>query len=211
MDLLCVLTAVVVLFFFCAALTLKARVPAALAPLTALSIVVAVLTLAGMAGVLYPAAWALYLLGVVACVGAFWPRKGRKPDWKALFTPGSMFFWGMTVVFAVYFSIRQPMATGFDELNLWATAVKVTKVDNSLYATATLGTPWAVTQNPGLPLLSYFFQFLGSYADWKIYLAYDALYFACFAAVLGRWPPCCGAPPSSLPSTTTRSIWPIPT
>lgn len=188
MDLLCVLTAVVVLFFFCAALTLKARVPAALAPLTALSIVVAVLTLAGMAGVLYPAAWALYLLGVVACVGAFWPRKGRKPDWKALFTPGSMFFWGMTVVFAVYFSIRQPMATGFDELNLWATAVKVTKVDNSLYATATLGTPWAVTQNPGLPLLSYFFQFLGSYADWKIYLAYDALYFACFAAVLGALP-----------------------
>ena len=66
MDLLCVLTAVVVLFFFCAALTLKARVPAALAPLTALSIVVAVLTLAGMAGVLYLAAWALYLLGVVA-------------------------------------------------------------------------------------------------------------------------------------------------
>lgn len=188
MDLLCVLTAVVVLFFFCAALTLKARVPAALAPLTALSIVVAVLTLAGMAGVLYPAAWALYLLGVVACVGAFWPRKGRKPDWKALFTPGSMFFWGMTVVFAIYFSIRQPMATGFDELNLWATAVKVTKVDNSLYATATLGTPWAVTQNPGLPLLSYFFQFLGSYADWKIYLAYDALYFACFAAVLGALP-----------------------
>ena len=35
MDLLCVLTAVVVLFFFCAALTLKARVPAALAPFTA--------------------------------------------------------------------------------------------------------------------------------------------------------------------------------
>ena len=61
-------------------------------------------------------------------------------------------------------------------------------MDNSLYSTATLGTPWAVTQNPGLPLISYFFQFFGSYADWKIYLAYDALYFACFAAVLSALP-----------------------
>lgn len=188
MELLCVLTEVVILFLFCAALTRKARVPAALAPLTALSLLAAVFTLAGMAGVLYPVAWAVYALCVAGGLWAFWPRKNRPVRWRELFTPGSVFFWGMTVAFAVYFSIRQPMATGFDELNLWATAVKVTKVDNSLYSTATLGTPWAVTQNPGLPLISYFFQFLGSYADWKIYLAYDALYFACFAAVLGALP-----------------------
>ena len=188
MELLCVLAAVAALFLLCAALTLKARVPAGIAPLTALSAIAAVLTLAGMAGVLYPATWAVYALCVAGGVWAFWPRKGQTPDWKALFTPGSVVFWGMTLAFAVYFFIRQPLATGFDELNLWATAVKVTKVDNSLYSTATLGTPWAVTQNPGLPLVSYFFQFFGSYADWKIYLAYDALYFACFAAVLSALP-----------------------
>lgn len=188
MELLCVLAAVAALFLLCAALTLKARVPAGIAPLTALSAIAAVLTLAGMAGVLYPATWAVYALCVAGGVWAFWPRKGQTPDWKALFTPGGVVFWGMTLAFAVYFFIRQPLATGFDELNLWATAVKVTKVDNSLYSTATLGTPWAVTQNPGLPLVSYFFQFFGSYADWKIYLAYDALYFACFAAVLSALP-----------------------
>ena len=188
MELLCVLAAVAALFLLCAALTLKARVPAGIAPLTALSAIAAVLTLAGMAGVLYPAAWAVYALCVAGGVWAFWPRKGQTPGWKALFTPGSVVFWGMTLAFAVYFFIRQPLATGFDELNLWATAVKVTKVDNSLYSTATLGTPWAVTQNPGLPLVSYFFQFFGSYADWKIYLAYDALYFSCFAAVLSALP-----------------------
>ncbi len=188
MELLCVLAAVAALFLLCAALTLKARVPAGIAPLTALSAIAAVLTLAGMAGVLYPAAWAVYALCVAGGVWAFWPRKGQTPGWKALFTPGSVVFWSMTLAFAVYFFIRQPLATGFDELNLWATAVKVTKVDNSLYSTATLGTPWAVTQNPGLPLVSYFFQFFGSYADWKIYLAYDALYFACFAAVLSALP-----------------------
>lgn len=188
MELLCVLAAVAALFLLCAALTLKARVPAGIAPLTALSAIAAVLTLAGMAGGLYPAAWAVYALCVAGGVWAFWPRKGQTPGWKALFTPGSVVFWGMTLAFAVYFFIRQPLATGFDELNLWATAVKVTKVDNSLYSTATLGTPWAVTQNPGLPLVSYFFQFFGSYADWKIYLAYDALYFSCFAAVLSALP-----------------------
>ena len=61
----------------------------------------------------------------------------------------------------------------------------MTKADNRLYALATLGTPWPQTQNPGLPLLSYFFQFLGHYADWKIYVAYDVLAAAVFAAVLG--------------------------
>lgn len=188
MELLCVLAAVAALFLGCAALTLKARVPASIAPLTALSAIAALFTLAGMAGVLYPAAWAVYALCLGGGVWTLWPRRGRAPGWKALFTPGSVVFWAMTLAFAVYFFIRQPLATGFDELNLWATAVKVTKVDNSLYSTATLGTPWAVTQNPGLPLLSYFFQFFGSYADWKIYLAYDALYFACFGAVLSALP-----------------------
>ena len=60
MELLCVLFAVAALFCGCAVLTLKCRVPAAVAPLTALSLIVAVLTLAAMAGVLYPAAWAVY-------------------------------------------------------------------------------------------------------------------------------------------------------
>ena len=188
MELLCVLAALLALFLLCAALTRKARVPAALAPLTALSAIVSVLTLAGMAGVLYPVTWVLYIACAAAGVWAFWPQKGQTPDGKALFTPGSVLFWSMALAFAVYFFVRQPIASGYDELSLWATAVKVTKVDNSLYSTATLGTPWAVTQNPGLPLLSYFFQFLGSYADWKTYLAYDVLYFACFAAVLGALP-----------------------
>ena len=47
MELLCVLAAVAALFCGCAVLTLKCRVPASVAPLTALSAIVAVLTLAG--------------------------------------------------------------------------------------------------------------------------------------------------------------------
>ena len=186
MELLCVLAAVAALFCGCAVLTLKCRVPASVAPLTALSAIVAVLTLAsnGRAFV-YPAAWLLYLLCLAGGVWVAASCRGSTGAAQRLFTPGSVLFWGMALAFAVYFFIRQPLATKYDELSLWATAVKVTKADNRLYALATLGTPWPQTQNPGLPLLSYFFQFLGHYADWKIYVAYDVLAAAVFAAVLG--------------------------
>ena len=140
MELLCVLAAVLALFLASAALTLQGRVPAGMAPLTVLSGSAAVFTLAGMAGVLYPAAWAVYALSVAGGLWALWPRKGRPVPWRELFTPGSVLFWGMTVAFAVYFSIRQPMANGYDELSLWATAAKITKVDNSLYSTCLLYT-----------------------------------------------------------------------
>ena len=189
MELLCVMAALAALFLGSAALTLKARMPAGLTPLVTLSCIVAVLTLAGMAGVLYPAAWAVYALCAAGGVWALLPPKEAKKRYYAqLATPGSVTFWALALAFAVYFFLRQPMATVSDEFSLWATAVKVTKVDNSLYSTATLGTPWAVTQNPGLPLLSYFFQFFGQYADWKIYLAYDVLFFAVYAAVLSVLP-----------------------
>ena len=162
MELLCVMAALAALFLGSAALTLKARIPAGLAPLVTLSCIVAVLTLAGMAGVLYPAAWAVYAL---CAAGGVWalllPKEDKRRYYAQLATPGSVTFWALALAFAVYFFVRQPMATVSDEFSLWATAVKVTKVDNSLYSTATLGTPWAVTQNPGLPLLSYFFQFFG--------------------------------------------------
>ena len=70
MELLCVLSAVLALFCGCTVLTLKCHVPASVAPLTMLSILVAVLTLAAMAGVLYPAAWVLYALCLVG--GVWW-------------------------------------------------------------------------------------------------------------------------------------------
>lgn len=167
MELLCIFAALAVLFLFCAFLTLKCNLHAALAPLTALGIAVAWLTAAGMANLLLPGTVLLWAVFAGSGVWALVPHKGQRPAYRRLVTPGAVLFWGMALAFAVYFFIRQPLATKYDELSLWATAVKVTKADNRLYALATLGTPWPQTQNPGLPLLSYFFQFLGHYADWK--------------------------------------------
>ena len=77
MELLCVMAALAALFLGSAALTLKARIPAGLAPLATLSCIVAVLTLAGMAGVLYPAAWAVYALCAAALLRAIGNARQR--------------------------------------------------------------------------------------------------------------------------------------
>ena len=76
MEIFCVMAALAALFLGSAAFTLKARVPAGLAPLVTLSCIVAVLTLAGMAGVLYPAAWAVYALcaALLRAIGNAWQR-----------------------------------------------------------------------------------------------------------------------------------------
>ena len=193
LELLCVFMALAALFLLCAFLTLKAGLHSALAPLTAIGIMVTWMTLCGVLDVLLPGMWVLCLGSAALGVWALLPlpnkKTGKLPDYRALFTPGAVLFWALCAAFAVYFAIRQPMAAKWDELNLWGTAVKVTRYNNRLYTTATLGWPWQATQNPGLSLLAYFFCFIGKYADWKIFLAYNALSFAVYAAVLGgvRW------------------------
>ena len=217
MELLCVFASMAALFLFCAFLTLRCGLHSALAPLTALSAAVLWLTLWGMAGPLLAGAWILFAAFAALGIWALWPRKGARPDYQKLASPGAVLFWGMTAAFAVYFFLRQPMATGFDELNLWATAVKVTKVDNSLYSNAVLGTPWAVTQNPGLPLLSYFFSFFGALRRLEDLpgLQRPGLCGVCRRAGRDglfphggwrcRWRRFCGACPTSSPPTTTPS------
>ena len=68
-----------------------------------LSILVAVLTLAAMAGVLYPAAWVLYALCLAGGVGCWSPAASTPARRLFFFTPGSVLFWGAALALAVYF------------------------------------------------------------------------------------------------------------
>ncbi len=186
-----ILLALAALWLLCRFLTVCCRVPAALAPLAGLSLAALWLTLAGMAGLLRPGAAVLYL----ACLagGAVSLKKSRpgsgQTALQCLITPGSTVFWALSLAFAVYFCIRQPLFADFDEFSFWGTAAKLTCINNALYTTGEIGWAWQATQNPGLIVLGYFFQVWGSFAPWKIFLAYDVLLFACFAAVIGgtRW------------------------
>lgn len=180
------------LALLCAFLTLRCRLHSALAPLAALGIISLWLTIAGMAGLLAPAVWLLLAASAALGVWALASR-GKQGGWRALFSPGAALFWALAVSFAVYFAIRQPLFSDFDEFSFWGPAAKLTCLNDSLYTTGEIGWAWQATQTPGLIVLSYFVQFLGQFAPWKVYLAYDLLLFACFAAVLGRvtwrrWP-----------------------
>ncbi len=179
---------------FCANawLTLKAKLPAALAPLCTLSTVSLVLTAAGIAGVLRPAALGLYLVFFAVGIWAL-ADHCKKDGWAAvsarLFTPGAVVFWLLTVSFTAYFAVRQPLFLDYDEFSLWGTAAKITSTQNVIYTEGSIGWPWQGTQSCGLMMLSYFVQLFGEFAAWKTYAAYNALLFACFAAVVGgiKW------------------------
>lgn len=170
------------LFGLCAFLTLKARLHSALAPLTALGITGIWFTLAGVADLLVAGGWVFYLaawgLGIFALVT-------KRSEARRLLSPGAVVFWGLAVSFAVYFSVRQPMFHNFDEFSFWGPAAQMTSTTNHLYTICEYGTPWQATQNCGLLVLSYFVQFFGAFAPFKVYLAYDLLLFACIAALVG--------------------------
>lgn len=170
------------LFGLCAFLTLKARLHSALAPLAALGITGIWFTLAGVADLLVAGGWVFYLaawgLGIFALVT-------KRSQARRLLSPGAVVFWGLAISFAVYFSIRQPMFHDFDEFSFWGPAAQMTSTTDHLYTICEYGTPWQATQNCGLIVLSYFVQFFGAFAPFKVYLAYDLLLFACIAALVG--------------------------
>lgn len=172
------------LFCICAFFTIKAKLHSALAPLVSLACIACLLTVAGTWDVLRPAGWAVYL----ACwgLGIFALATGTKQEKQALISPGMLLFWALSIGFAVYFALRQPIFTEYDEFTFWAPAAQMTKTTDRLYTVGETGTPWQASQNPGLILIGYFVQFFGQFAPFKVYLGYDMLLFACFAALLGR-------------------------
>lgn len=170
------------LFGLCAFFTLNTKLHSALAPLLALGCVSIWFTLFGIADLLVAGGWLGYVLCCALGIFAIWRHKKQ---WKKLLSPGSVLFWGLAVSFAVYFSFRQPMFHDFDEFSFWGPAAQMTSTTNHLYTICETGVPWQVTQNCGLIVLSYFVQFFGAFAPFKVYLAYDLLLFACIAALVG--------------------------
>lgn len=194
-----VVLALAALWLLGAFLTLRCGLHAALSPLCALSLYAALLTFGGIAGMLRPTAILLYAASAMLGAWALWrerkPAKAAVPGavkqslLSRLMPPGAAVFWLLALSFAVCFAVRGPRFGEYDEYSFWGTAAKLTRLQNVLYSDAKFSWPWPATQNPGLIVLSYFFQLFGSFAAWKVHLAYDVLLFACFAAVLGgvKW------------------------
>lgn len=182
----------VLLALFCvlcmsAFLTVKCKIPAGFAPLVTLCGAALWFSAAGMLGVL----WAGGLLWYLLCAAALVFTLACKP-WKnktqPLRSPALALFALAGLCAVLYLGIRQPLLHEWDEFSLWGTAVKLIKLNNELYTTASTGFAWPSTQVPALPVLGYFAQFFGSYAAWKIYAAYALLLLAVVAALVGAVP-----------------------
>ena len=165
----------------------ETKLPSGLAPLPVLCGVMVWLVLCGYCGALALGVWALYALAAFAVVWFVLTRK--KGGFRALLTPGFVLFCVAGAAFIAYLAVRRPIPQEWDEFSLWATAAKLTKDNNMIYSAAQSGYPWPNTQKPGLPTLSYFFNFVGEYAAWRMYAAYDLLLVAVWSAAIGslRW------------------------
>lgn len=171
-------------------LSVKCRINSAITPLLSLSIAVGFFTVAGVAGLLLPAAWVFLL----ACLGLLgYTLATSRGLLHRLLTPGFIFFAAASLVMMLYLALRQPLLQKWDEFVLWGTAVKLMVQNNTLYTLADMGWAWTTTQSPALPILGWFAQvFSGQFAPWKLYWAYDMLLFACGAVLLApftlrRW------------------------
>ncbi len=155
------------------------KVPGATAPLVAISFTIIYFTVFGIFNLLN---FAGYLYFALACAIVFLLAVK-----KIVFPKMTLWFYvfiAVCSVMAVFFAIRQPLLNSWDEFSFWGTAVKLTQLNNELHTTAEIGWDWVASQKPGLIVLSYFFQFFGSYAEWKIFVSLNILAFSVITAAL---------------------------
>lgn len=169
----------------CAWLARTATLPSGLAPLPVCCGVMALLVFGGYLNLLEQTGWLVLLLAAAALVHMVLTRK--RGGFRALLTPGLVLFCMAGAAFILFLAIRQPIAQEWDEFSLWAPAARLTVDYNEIYTQAPNGWPWMSTQKPGLPTFSYFLNFFGEYAAWRMYAAYDVLLVAVWSAAIGSF------------------------
>ena len=157
--------------------------PGGVAPLAVLSCVTLLLYGGGMLGILPVVSAVLYAVGLGLGAVALW-QAYQKTQLRQLFSPAGAVFWCGAFVLLAVFALKQPYLTIFDEYSFWGTATRLTCLNDRLYTECDIGTPWQITQTPAVPLVGYFVQMVGDYADWKLIWAVDLLILAVVAAVV---------------------------
>ena len=186
-ELLEVLLVLLALWGLCTALVRRSGLPASLAPLAVLSLVLLVLLAAGMADCLRPAAYVLlalgWALGAAEGVTALRRKNGRLLL-AALAAPGGALFWGGAAALALWLCRLRPEFLSFDEYSFWGLAASLTTRTGRLYTVCETGLPWQMTQFAALPLAGFFFQPSGVFAAWRAIFAADVLLLAALAAAV---------------------------
>ena len=164
----------------CLFLNTKMRLAAGLTPLFVLCGTMVWYSTLGSVHMLVPAGIVWFGAAAAACVWLW--RKHKDIRWREFFSPAMVYFLLASLAVIVLFAVRRPIFNEWDEFSFWGIAPKVVKTENQLY-TYNPGEMRVSTFVPGIIMLDYAFQFLGSvFVPWKVYAAYDILFFAVFAA-----------------------------
>lgn len=183
MDFFIALLAVLAIALF---FVMRFRLNAAVAPFFAISLIVVWLCLTGMLNLLVPAVWAVLIFALFCLVWIFGIKKTPVMEiLQSFFTPGMVFFISVSVAFYIALRIRNPYFTHWDEYSFWGTSMKAVFQHRQLYTlfTASINNSYP----PSLALWTFFIQFFGkSFAEWKVYLAYDVLTMSVMAMLFAR-------------------------
>ncbi len=162
----------------CLFLTAVCKVSNAATPVIAVSFTMLFFVAFGMAGQLYAGGIVYFIFSLcVWLLLAF--KKIQFPKLSVYF----ILFCALSLALILFFGVRQPLLNSWDEFSFWGTAVKLTKINNELHTTAEIAWACVASQKAGLIVLSYFFQFFGTYAQWKIFVALDVLALSVMAAL----------------------------
>ncbi len=159
------------------------RLKSSLVPLPIICATMVLCVLFGYINLLYQAVLFLHILALAMALYMLITIK--KGGFYKVLTPGFLLFIIIGVVFLVLLAIQQPIAISWDEFSMWAYSSKVTKSFGEIYSGIQTGMPFPMTQKPGLPTLSYFFNFIGEFAVWRTYFAYNLLILSVISACIG--------------------------
>ena len=150
----------------CLFLNTKTRLAAGLTPLFVLCGTMVWYSTLGSVHMLVPAGIVWFGAAAAACVWLW--RKHKDIRWREFFSPAMVYFLLASLAVIVLFAVRRPIFNEWDEFSFWGIAPKVVKTENQLY-TYNPGEMRVSTFVPGIIMLDYAFQFLGSvFVPWKV-------------------------------------------
>ncbi len=158
------------------------KLPCTVSPFVALCLTVVHFILFGMFNLVLVAGYIYFALCVLIIV-LFIIKKLSMPKLSLWF----YVFIALSVIMIIYFGVRKPLLNEWDEFSYWGTAVKLMKINHELPVTAEVGWAWVASQKAGLIVLGYFFEFFGSYAQWRIFIGINVLALSVFVLMLSSF------------------------
>ena len=161
------------------------RRSSALMPLVAVCLSIVYFTLAGVLGLLRPAALVWYVLCAAAALFTILAN-GQKT--LGLLSPGLVFFFVGCVALITFYLLSRPMLTHWDEFTFWGTAAKATGQSGLLYTQAPSNLI-AKAYPPGLIVFAYMMQFFvpGGFSEPTFIACFAVLYLACLCSATAVW------------------------